>query len=221
MEQELKLYGYWRSSAAYRVRIVLHLKSLPFETHAVHLVKDGGQQHSKTFADLNPQQLVPVLVDGRRTIRQSLAIIEYLDEKFPSTPMLPAGARERARARALADLLACDVHPLANLRVLQYLEREFAATEQQRGEWVRHWIRLGFEALEELLAGHPDTGAFCQGDNPGLADACLVPQVYNATRWKLPLDGYPTIRRIHEACEALDAFQRAAPEQQPDAPAMA
>lgn len=218
MENALKLYSYWRSSAAYRVRIVLHLKGLAFDTHPVHLVADGGQQHTAEFAELNPQQLVPVLMHGRRVIRQSTAIMEYLEGCFPEPAILPVDERERARARSLAAAVACDIHPLANLRVLQYLEQQLGVDEAKRGDWVRHWIRLGFDAIEELLAKHPDTGEFCQGDSPGLADACLVPQVYNAIRWQLPLDAYPTIRRIHDACIARDAFKAAAPEAQPDAP---
>ncbi len=221
MATGLVLYGYWRSSAAYRVRIALALKGLAWENHPVHLVKDGGQQHAPDYAAMNPQQLVPSLRDGERVITQSLAIMEYLEETHPEPPLLPADARGRARVRALAQSVACDIHPLGNLRVLQYLERELDADEAQRGAWSRHWIATGFAALEAMLAGNAATGRYCHGDMPGLADACLVPQVYNARRWKLPLDDYPTIRRIDEACRELEAFRGAAPEVQGDAPASA
>lgn len=217
MASGLVLYGYWRSSAAYRVRIALQLKQLEYADHPVHLVHDGGQQHAPDYAAMNPQQLVPCLRDGARTVTQSLAIMEYLDEAHPQPPLLPADARGRARVRALAQLVACDIHPLGNLRVLQYLERELGADEAQRGAWSRHWIAIGFAALEAMLADSAATGRYCHGDMPGLADACLVPQVYNARRWKLPLDDYPTIRRIDAACGELEAFRAAAPEAQPDA----
>jgi maleylacetoacetate isomerase/maleylpyruvate isomerase len=218
MASGLALYGYWRSSAAYRVRIALNLKGLDYTSHPVHLVKDGGEQHAATYAAMNPQQLVPTLRDGGQVLTQSLAIMEYLDETRSQPPLLPPDAHGRARVRALAQLVACDVHPLGNLRVLQYLERELGADEARRGEWSRHWIAAGFTALESMLAGDKATGRYCHGDTPGLADACLVPQVYNARRWKLSLDDYPTIRRIDEACNELEAFRAAAPEAQPDAP---
>lgn len=218
MVSGLELYGYWRSSAAYRVRIALNLKGLAYASHPVHLVKDGGEQHAPGYAAMNPQQLVPSLRDGGRVLTQSLAIMEYLDETVPQPPLLPADAHGRARMRALAQLVACDIHPLGNLRVLQYLERGLGADDAQRGEWSRHWIAAGFAAMEAMLAGDAATGRYCHGDTPGLADACLVPQVYNARRWKLPLDDYPTICRIDAACNALEAFRAAAPEAQPDAP---
>ena len=219
MASDLVLYGYWRSTAAYRVRIALNLKGLAFENRPVHLVRGGGEQHAPAYAALNPLELVPSLRDGERTLTQSLAIMEYLDETRPEPPLLPADAEGRARVRALAQLVACDIHPLGNLRVLQYLERELGVGEAQRGAWSRHWIATGFAALEAMLAGNAATGRYCHGDTPGLADACLVPQVYNARRWKLPLDDYPTIRRIDEACGELEAFRLAAPEAQEDAPA--
>lgn len=218
MAEGLVLYGYWRSSAAYRVRIALQLKGLAYEYRPVHLARDGGEQHAPAYAGLNPQELVPSLVDGERVFTQSLAIIEYLDEIYPESPMLPIDTRGRARVRALAQMVACDIHPLGNLRVLQHLERELGADEAQRAAWSRHWIAVGFAALEAMLSNDVNTGTFCYGDEPGLADACLVPQVYNAQRWKLSLDGYPTIRRIHAACQRLEAFRAAAPEAQVDAP---
>ncbi|WP_243039079.1 maleylacetoacetate isomerase [Dyella sedimenti] len=218
MSQDLALYGYWRSSAAYRVRIALNLKGLVYETRPVHLLDHGGEQHAPEFQALNPQELVPCLIDRGRVLTQSMAIVEYLEETRPTPPLLPADAEGRARVRALAQVVACDLHPLGNLRVLQYLTTQFGLDEAAKGVWSRHWIGVGLDALETMLAGNVATGRFCHGDMPTLADACLVPQVYNAVRWKLPMEGYPTIRRIHEACQALEAFQRAAPEAQPDAP---
>lgn len=219
MNHEMTLYGYWRSSAAYRVRIALNLKGLAYSQVPIHLVEDGGQQHSADFWALNPQELVPVLVDGRRVIHQSLAIIEYLDELYPDTqPLLPLGARERAQVRALAQLVACDIHPLNNLRVMQYLEREFGVDKDARDAWSRHWMAVGFEACEQWLDASASTGRFCHGDAPSLADLCLVPQVYNARRFDLDLAPYSTIRRIDNACQELPAFVAARPENQPDAP---
>lgn len=214
----LRLYSYWRSSAAYRVRIALNLKRLDYELVPVHLVRDGGEQHGATFRKVNPQGLVPTLQHGQRLVRQSMAIIEYLDETFADRPLLPATARDRARVRGLAQLIACDMHPLGNLRVLQHLEREFGATTEQREAWIRHWMALGFDALEALLAESPSTADFCEGERPGLADCLLVPQVYNARRFRLDLTPYPTVRRIDAHCLTLAAFQRAVPEAQPDAP---
>jgi maleylacetoacetate isomerase len=215
------LYGYWRSSAAYRVRIALNLKGLAYESRPVNLLRDGGEQHAAAYRQLNPQQLVPCLVDGERVLTQSVAIIEYLDETRPSPALLPADPAGRARVRALALAVACDVHPLGNLRVLRYLEAELNADERARADWSRHWMGAGLAALERMLADNAATGRYCHGHTPGLADACLVPQVYNARRWKLPLESYPTIVRIAEACNELEAFRRAAPEAQPDAPAAA
>ncbi|HET6555653.1 MAG TPA: maleylacetoacetate isomerase [Dyella sp.] len=218
MGQERVLYGYWRSSAAYRVRIALNLKGLPYESRAVHLVNNGGEQHAPDFIALNPQELVPCLIDDGHVLTQSMAIIEYLDETHPVPALLPANPEGRARVRALAQVVGCDVHPLGNLRVLQYLVSEFGLDESAKGVWSRHWIGEGLRALETMLSGHVATGRFCHGDSPTLADACLVPQLYNAIRWKLPLDDYPTIARIYEACQSLEAFRRAAPEVQADAP---
>ncbi len=219
MNNDLTLYGYWRSSAAYRVRIALELKGLAYDNRPVHLVRDGGQQHADDYRGLNPQQLVPTLLHGKRVLTQSLAIIEYLDEIWPDGPMLlPAIPRDRAYARALSLYLACDVHPLGNLRVLQYLERECAMPQVERENWSRHWIATGFEAIEAMLAESPNTGAYAMGDSPGLVDICLVPQVYNARRWGVSLDAYPTIERIDATCRQLPAFQAASPEAQPDAP---
>ncbi|MBB5209182.1 maleylacetoacetate isomerase [Chiayiivirga flava] len=217
MGEGLRLYGYWRSSAAYRVRIALNLKGLDYVTVPVHLARDGGEQHAADFRELNPQAQVPVLRDGHRVIRQSLAIIEYLDETHPDPPLLPASARERARVRALALAVACDIHPLNNLRVVQYLQAQFPAFAEQRDAWMRHWMALGFAGVEALLAEHPSTGEFCDGDSPGLADCVLIPQVYNARRFALDMAPYPTIVRIDAACRALAPFEAALPENQPDA----
>ena len=212
----MKLYSYYRSSAAYRVRIALNLKQLPYETVGVHLLKNGGEQKQPAYSAKNPQKLVPALEDKGQVFTQSLAIIEYLDEAYPAQTLLPAAATERARVRAMAQLIACDIHPLNNLRVLGYLQNQLGADETAKTEWYRHWIQEGFAALETLLQSE-QTGRFCHGDTPTLADCCLVPQVYNARRFQVDLSPYPTIVRIVAECEALPAFQAAAPENQLDA----
>jgi len=214
----IRLYSYWRSSAAYRVRIALNLKGMPFETVPVHLVRDGGEQHKPPLSDLNPQELVPVLLHGNRILRQSMAIMEYLDETWPTPPLMPATARDRQRVRALADMIACDIHPLNNLRVLQFFENTWNVPLPEREAWVRHWMKVGFEALEDTLCDNPSTGAYCDGDVPTMADCCLVPQVYNAERFGVDMAPYRTIRRITAECLSLDAFDAARPEKQPDAP---
>lgn len=213
----LRLYTYFRSSAAYRVRIALNLKGLAYEAVPVHLLRDGGQQNLPDYRALSPLGTVPALQTGAGTFTQSLAIIEYLDETYPLPPLLPAPAEDRARVRALAQTIACDIHPVNNLRVLQYLGRELGATQEQKDAWYRHWVNAGLLAVEQLLAGDPRTGTFCHGETPGLADCCLVPQVFNARRFDCPLDALPTLRRIVAACEQLAAFQNAAPAMQPDA----
>jgi maleylacetoacetate isomerase len=215
----LCLYSYWRSSAAYRVRIGLNLKGLAYEIMPVHLLRDGGEQHSDSYRATNPQQLVPVLQHGHRMLRQSLAILEYLDEMWPEPSLLPATARDRQRVRALSQAVACDIHPLNNLRVLQYFEREWGVPQAERDGWVRHWIEDGFAALEAMLHEHPSTGRFCDGDTPTMADCCVVPQAYNARRFGIDLGAYPTVERIEQACLALPEFEAARPENQPDAPA--
>lgn len=217
-EPALTLYGYWRSSASYRVRIALNLKALDYVQKPVHLVRDGGEQHASAYRELNPQRLVPVLSDGRRVIRQSIAIIEYLDEAYPEThALLPSGPRERAQVRELALLVACDVHPLSNLRVMHYLEQQFAAGEESRVAWMRHWMAEGFSAFEEILNTNLATGRYCYGDEPTMADLCLVPQMYNARRFGLDLEPYPLLQRIEGNCLQLAGFQAARPENQPDA----
>jgi maleylacetoacetate isomerase len=217
MASDLVLYSYWRSSAAFRVRIALNLKGLHYETRAIHLLREGGEQHSPAYAALNPQELVPTLLDGERVLTQSMAILEYLDETRPQPSLLPADAAGRARVRALAQVVACDIHPIGNLRVLQWIDSQFHADDEQKSVWMRHWVSTGLHALETMLTSSKDTGRYCHGDTPGLADACLVPQVYNARRWKVPLGDYPTILRIDATCATLDAFHNAMPEQQPDA----
>ena len=213
----LRLYTYFRSSAAYRVRIALNLKGLAYEAVPVHLLRDGGQQNQPAYRALSPLGTVPALQTGEGAFTQSLAIIEYLDETHQLPPLLPASAADRARVRALAQTIACDIHPVNNLRVLQYLGKHFAATQEQKDAWYRHWVGEGLRAVEQLLVGDSRTGAFCHGDAPTLADCCQVPQVFNARRFDCPLDAMPTIRRIVAACEALPAFRNAAPAMQPDA----
>jgi maleylacetoacetate isomerase len=211
----LKLYGYWRSTAAYRVRIALNLKQVAYENIAVHLVKEGGEQHQPEYRSLNPQGLVPLLVDGSLKLNQSMAILEYLEEKYPSPALLPSDRNERAQVRALCHTIACDIHPLNNLRVLQYLGGTLGVDEQARNDWYHHWIRQGFDAIEAQLT--KSAGQYCFGDQLTLADLVLVPQVYNANRFAVDLTPYPTIRAINERCLAVRAFVDAAPESQPDA----
>ena len=222
MSDSIKLYSYWRSSAAYRVRIALNLKQLDHEIIPVHLVNDGGEQHREAYRALNPQAAVPTLVDGSRVYRQSMAIIEYLDEAYPATAaLLPSTARERARVRALAQVVACDIHPLNNLRVMQFLERDFSSPQVERQRWTQHWIIEGFRALESMLDDNASTGLYCDGDAPTLADLCLIPQVYNARRFDVDMTAFPVIARIEQQCLSLPAFDAARPENQPDAPKLA
>lgn len=211
----MKLYGYFRSSAAYRLRIALNLKGLAYEQVPVSLTK--GEQLADTYKTINPQGLVPVLEDGARFVTQSLAICEYLDETYPGPPFLPKPPVERARVRAIALAIACEIHPLNNLRVLKYLKKSLGQNEEQINTWYRHWIAQGMPALEAMLADSPSTGRYCHGDTPGLADIFLVPQVANAVRYECPLGAYPTILRINEACLKLEAFAKAQPHLQADA----
>lgn len=213
----MKLYTYFRSSAAYRVRIALNLKGLPYEAVPVHLLRNGGEQRQADYLALNPAGLVPALEDSGAVLTQSLAIIEYLDETHSEPALLPGDALNRARIRALAQTIACDIHPINNLRVLQYLDRELGMTEAQKKAWYRHWVEEGLGAVEAMLTREPRSGRFCFGNTPTLADLCLVPQVFNARRFHCSTAHIPTVLRIVEACEALDAFRLAAPDQQPDA----
>ncbi len=211
----MKLYDYFRSSAAFRVRIALNLKGLSAERAFIHLRRND--QGAPSYLAVNPQGLVPALEDDGQVFTQSLAIIEYLDETHSEPPLLPGHPADRARVRALAQIIACDIHPLDNLRVLRYLADPLGHDEATIGRWFNHWIAKGFQALEQLLAEDGQTGAFCHSDAPGLADICLVPQVFNSRRYKLDMTPYKTIVRIFETCMANDAFERARPENQPDA----
>ena len=212
----MKLYNYFRSSASYRVRIALNLKGLPYDYCSVHLTRGGGEQFAPAFRALNSLSLVPVLENEEGPMTQSLAIMEYLDEVHPEPPLLPSSPAARARVRALALQVACEIHPLNNLRVLGYLSRELGVSSEAKTRWYQHWVELGLSALEAELA-HGPPGRFCHGDAPGLADCCLIPQLFNARRFDCDLSGYPRLRAVEEACTALSAFRDAAPERQPDA----
>jgi maleylacetoacetate isomerase len=210
----MKLYSYFRSSAAYRVRIALNLKGIAYETASVHLVKDGGHNKRPEYRAVNPQMRVPALVTASgETLIQSLAIIEYLDETQPEPPLLPKDAIGRAKVRALADLIACDIHPLNNTSPLRYLKNDLHQEQSAIDAWYHHWVIVGFEALEALIA----PGPYAYGSTVTLADICLVPQVANARRLKVPLEKFPKIVAVDAACMKLPAFDRARPENQPDA----
>ena len=210
----MKLYSYFRSSAAYRVRIALNLKKLPYEMVPIHLTKDGGRQRTPEFRAINPQARVPALeLSSGEVLTQSLAIIEYLDDIHPEPPLLPTDALERAKSRAIAQMIACDIHPLNNLIALQYLKRQLKHEQPEIDAWYHHWIIEGFRALEAML----EPGTYACGAHVTLADICLVPQVANARRYKVPLDQFPKIVAVDAACLKLPAFDRARPENQPDA----
>jgi len=213
----LELYTYFRSSAAYRVRIALNLKGLEHELHPIHLLKDGGQQFSEAYKKLNPQHLVPCLVEDGEAISQSLSIIEYLDEKYPDVPLLPKGALERARVRTLSQVVACDIHPLHNLRILKYLKHDLERTDEQKLTWAQHWVTEGFEAFEKMLKSSSHTGKFCHGDQPTMADLCLIPQVRSGKRFAVNMDSFPLINQIYKTCLELPEFIKADPANQPDA----
>ncbi|MES3025580.1 MAG: maleylacetoacetate isomerase [Pseudomonadota bacterium] len=213
----MKLYTYFRSSAAYRVRIALNLKGLEYEAVPVHLLKDGGQHLQSAYRAINPGALIPSLQDDGATVTQSLAIIEYLEETHPFMPLLPQGALDRARVRALAQMVACDIHPITNLRVLKYLTGTLGVSEDAKTAWYKHWVQEGLAVIEAHLAHAPETGRFCHGDSPSMADCCLVPQVFNALRFKVDMAAYPTVARIDAACAELPAFTAAHPSQQGDA----
>jgi len=210
----MKLYGFSRSSAAFRVRIALNLKGLAYESGSIHLRR--GEQRQPGYLTVNPQGLVPALDADGHTLIQSMAIIEYLDETHPEPPLLPRDAADRARVRALAEIVACDIHPINNLRVLRYLHGPLGHDQTAIETWYNHWIATGFEAMEQLIAADPRTGAFCHGDAPGFADIALVPQAVNSERYRLDLSPYPTIARIYANCMRLEAFTKAHPDNQPD-----
>lgn len=209
----MKLYDYYRSTASYRVRIVLNLKQLTYETIPVHLVHQGGKQHTPQYKKINPQGLVPALdlETNTQPITQSLAILEYLEEEHPNPPLLPKDAYARAHVRSLALLIATDMHPLNNLRVLKQLRMQFNASDDDVKSWYHHWLQLGFDAFEEKLKHLPREGKFCYGDHVSMADICLIPQVYNAQRFEFSLVNYSLIQSITDACLKIKAFQDAAP----------
>lgn len=211
----MKLYTYFRSSAAFRVRIALNLKRLPYEPQFVHLPK--GEHRGEAYGQVNPQALVPTLDTGEARLNQSLAIIEYLEETHPTPSLLPKDALGRARVRSLSLLVACEIHPMNNLRALQYLRKQLGQSEEGVTSWYRHWIADGLAKLEAELASSARTGRFSHGDAPSMADCCLVPQIFNARRFESDLKPYPTTMRIFDACMALEAFDRAQPSKQPDA----
>lgn len=213
----MKLYTFFRSSASYRVRIALNLKGISYDRVPIHLRRGGGEQLSAAYRAVNPQALVPALdVDGR-VLTQSLAIIEYLEETHPAPPLLPSDPEDRAVVRSMALTIACEIHPIQNLRVLNYVKKECRQTDEQVNQWARHWIDLGLEALEQMIVAQPKRGKFCFGDTSTLADVCLVPQLGNARRYGCDLAKYPAILDIEKNCLAIPAFTDAAPEKQPDA----
>ncbi|WP_433915399.1 maleylacetoacetate isomerase [Vibrio gigantis] len=220
MNKKITLYGYWRSSAAYRVRIGLNLKQLSYESKSVHLVRNGGEQHDPQYRELNASELVPVLVDGEVQLNQSLTILQYLDESYPDTLLIPEQTPLRYQALAIAQDIAMEIHPLNNLRVLQYLERELSCEQEAKMDWLHHWMSQGFHALEEKLAKHRKAhgdSVYSLTDSPCIVDICLVPQVYNALRFDLDMSPYPLINSIVAVCNQLPAFIDAMPENQADA----
>jgi maleylpyruvate isomerase len=213
----MKLYTYFRSSAAYRVRIALNLKELSYEAIPVHLLRGGGEQLQEQYRSINPSGLVPAFQDDYLTLTQSMAILEYLEETYPQIPLMPKDPAGRARVRELAQIVACDIHPVNNLRVLRYLVKDLGLSEEVKTEWYRHWLVGGLEVLETHLARDPSSGPLCHGYNPTIADCFLVPQVFNATRHGIDVSVYPNIARVNEACAKVPAFIAAHPSNQPDA----
>jgi maleylpyruvate isomerase len=213
----MKLYTFFRSSASYRVRIALNLKGIPYQQQPIHLRRGGGEQLQPSYTTINPQALVPALEDDGRILTQSLAIIEYLDEKYPNPPLLPREPADKAAVRSMALVVACEIHPIQNLRVLNYLKSAHGQTDEQANRWAQHWIELGLTGLEEMIVKQPVQGQFCFGNYPSLADICLVPQLGNARRFGCDLSQYPTIMAVEKRCLAMAAFADATPEKQPDA----
>lgn len=219
VKKMMHLYSYYRSSSSYRARIALAFKGLPYEYHAVHLLRNGGEQHSPEYRALNPQELVPTLVDGEFVLTQSMAIMEYLEEKYPDPSYMPKDPERRAFVRQVSLIPVADIHPINNLKILNHLTSELGVSQTQKTEWYHKWIRQGFDATEKLLAKSSfHTGAFVCGDKVTMADMCLIPQIYNARRYEMTLDDYPLITAIEKKCLTLDCFQKAAPENQPDTP---
>jgi len=211
----MRLYGYWRSTAAYRVRIALNVLKLNYESVSVHLVKDGGEQHHTSYDKINPNHLVPTLIDGDIELNQSLAIIEYLDECYGVGTLVPADLKQRALVRAISQDIACDIHPINNLRVVSHLGAIASFEPADKAIWMDHWMSVGFTALERRLI--KTSGLFCVGDMLTMADICLVAQLYNANRFGVSLEAFPVIKRIEQHCLSLEVFQRASPQVQPDA----
>lgn len=215
--EERVLHNYFRSSSSYRVRIALNLKGLPCQYVPVHLNRDGGEQFRPGFKAMNPQGLVPVLSDGDVNVSQSLAILDYLEEKYPHPPLMPVSIEDRAHVRQLALSIACEIHPLTNLRVLKFITGGMGLTEEARMIWIRHWTEMGLSALEQELSRAGRRGRFCFGDTPTIADCCLVPQLFNAQRFGIDLTPYPTLLKINAECQKLPEFERAHPSRQADA----
>lgn len=213
----MKLYTFFRSSASYRVRIALNLKGLTYEQAPIHLRRGGGEQLSAAYKAINPQALVPTLEDNGKVLTQSLAIIEYLEETHPNPPLLPKDPADKALVRSMAMVIACEVHPIQNLRVLNYVKKEYNQTDEQVNRWAQQWIDLGLSALEQMIVAQSKPVKYCFGAAPTLADICLVPQLGNARRYGCDLAKYPTILAVEKNCNALPAFADAAPEKQPDA----
>ena len=213
----MKLYTFFRSSASFRVRIALNLKNLSYDQIPIHLRRGGGEQFRANYQNINAQALVPTLEDDGRYLIQSLAIVEYLEEKYPSPPLLPKAAADRAVVRSMALVIACEVHPIQNLRVLNYIKNEYQQNDEQVNRWAQHWIDLGLAALEQMINAQTARGTFCFGDTPTLADICLVPQLGNARRFGCDLSRYPKILSVEKACIVIPAFADAAPDKQADA----